>query len=301
MKNCPYCEAKILNNAKKCKYCWEVVVEEKTVRQCPYCEAEVSETAKKCKHCWEWINEIDENYNNEENNSITKKTTISLGKILKSFLISWIMIESFCFFVYLLCMSWSDYSETMDYLSTFMEMLIFIICFILLIIRTVKTYKILLSSNIKNLHFKSTTTVWWWWFIPIVFLYRPYQAVKDILKNFELKAWINRNYSIVLGRWIMNFVLAFWNRWYLQASTHYNYDRWIVLGIITSFCSIISYFLLIKIIERVNNAQEKIIQKYNETMETNNYLINRIRWAIIVVSFFALVFIFIYGIHSDFM
>lgn len=57
MKICPYCEAEIANNAKKCKYCGEIVVEEKEVRQCPYCEAELSETAKKCKYCGEWVDE----------------------------------------------------------------------------------------------------------------------------------------------------------------------------------------------------------------------------------------------------
>lgn len=59
MKSCPYCEAEIANSAKKCKYCWEVVVEKKEVRLCPYCEAEVSETAKKCRYCWEFLTEID--------------------------------------------------------------------------------------------------------------------------------------------------------------------------------------------------------------------------------------------------
>lgn len=57
MKTCPYCEAEIAHNAKKCKYCWEIVVEEKKARLCPYCEAEVPETAKKCRYCWEWIYE----------------------------------------------------------------------------------------------------------------------------------------------------------------------------------------------------------------------------------------------------
>ncbi len=57
MKVCPYCEAEIANNAKKCKYCGEIVVEEKEIRLCPYCEAELSETAKKCKYCGEWVDE----------------------------------------------------------------------------------------------------------------------------------------------------------------------------------------------------------------------------------------------------
>ena len=68
MKDCPYCEAKIPNNSVKCKYCWEVVVEEKKVRLCPYCEAEVSETAKKCKHCWERIYDIENQKGNENIN-----------------------------------------------------------------------------------------------------------------------------------------------------------------------------------------------------------------------------------------
>lgn len=68
MKDCPYCEGKIPNNAKKCKYCWEIVVEEKVGRQCPYCEAELSETAMKCKHCWEWVEE--KNLNKENGNRI---------------------------------------------------------------------------------------------------------------------------------------------------------------------------------------------------------------------------------------
>lgn len=55
MKTCPYCEAEIANNAKKCKHCWETVVEEKEVRLCPYCESELSDTAKKCKFCGEWL------------------------------------------------------------------------------------------------------------------------------------------------------------------------------------------------------------------------------------------------------
>ena len=44
MKTCPYCEAEIANNAKKCKHCRETVVEEKEVRLCPYCESELSDT-----------------------------------------------------------------------------------------------------------------------------------------------------------------------------------------------------------------------------------------------------------------
>ena len=62
MKICPYCEASIANNAKKCKHCWETV---KQIRLCPYCEAEVSETAKKCKHCWE---RLDESISSQNNN-----------------------------------------------------------------------------------------------------------------------------------------------------------------------------------------------------------------------------------------
>lgn len=67
MKICPYCEAEIANNAKKCKHCWEIVVEEKKVRQCPYCEAELSETAKKCKFCGEWLDKMLPNRQDEKN------------------------------------------------------------------------------------------------------------------------------------------------------------------------------------------------------------------------------------------
>ena len=76
MKSCPYCESEIANSAKKCKYCWEIVIEE-TVRLCPYCEAEVSETAKKCKCCWEWLNN---SQLKEKNNTSFSKSKIEIGK-----------------------------------------------------------------------------------------------------------------------------------------------------------------------------------------------------------------------------
>jgi preprotein translocase subunit SecG len=76
MKTCPYCLSEIANNAKKCKYCDEIVIEGKKVKLCPYCESEVSETARKCKHCWERINEKSEeqkSYTSNLNNKISNK------------------------------------------------------------------------------------------------------------------------------------------------------------------------------------------------------------------------------------
>ena len=64
MKTCQYCLSEIANNAKKCKYCDEIVMEEKKVKLCPYCESEISETARKCKYCWEWVNEQELNDEN---------------------------------------------------------------------------------------------------------------------------------------------------------------------------------------------------------------------------------------------
>lgn len=290
MKKCPYCEAEISNNAKKCKHCWEVVVEEKMVRQCPYCEAEVSETAKKCKHCWEWLNEIDENYNNEENNPITKKTTISLGNALKLFLVIWIMVELFCLFVYLNKIG-EEYEkiiklDNMDYRLAFPGFLSVIIIFILLVVRSVKTYKILLSSNTKKLQFKSTAAVWWWWFIPIVCLYRPYQAVKDILKNLELKNNLNSNTSIVWWWWAMFLFWSFLSRWYISYIWHGNYDT-MVLDIIIAIFSIIEYILLFKIIERVNIAQEKYMYNTCSTENKTSFIvwIIPIMFIIFMISF----------------
>jgi len=37
------------------------------MRKCPYCEAEVSETAKKCRYCWEFLIE------NNQKNSIASE------------------------------------------------------------------------------------------------------------------------------------------------------------------------------------------------------------------------------------
>ena len=74
MKTCPYCEAEITNNAKKCKHCWEIVINEPHKRLCPYCEGEVSDTAKKCKHCWEWLEDFDKKIQINEEKEGKKKT-----------------------------------------------------------------------------------------------------------------------------------------------------------------------------------------------------------------------------------
>lgn len=73
MKICPHCKSKVSDTAKKCKHCWEIVVEEKVGRQCPYCDAEVSETAKKCRFCWNWINEKEDILDNQSDRKISVK------------------------------------------------------------------------------------------------------------------------------------------------------------------------------------------------------------------------------------
>ena len=75
MKICPYCEAEIANNAKRCKYCNEIVIDEKKVKLCPYCESEISETAKKCRYCREWIDETNKVSNISQEDTVKESVT----------------------------------------------------------------------------------------------------------------------------------------------------------------------------------------------------------------------------------
>ena len=282
MKNCPYCEAEIPNNAKRCKHCWEVVIEEKILRQCPYCEAEVSETAKKCKYCWERLNEVDENHQNEENNFITKRTTISLGNALKMFLVIWIMFDFFSFFINIARFNPVTLEEKVRVNNVtqrlaFPEMLSVAIIYILLVVWSVKTYKILLVTNTKNLNFKSTISVCLWWIIPFISFVRPYHAVKDILKNLELKSHLNNSTSIVWWRWAIFLVWSFLSRWYLYVSGD---SEITVLNIMIAIFDIIWYALLFKIIERINIAQEKYIYNTHSTVSKTSLIV----WIMSVIS-----------------
>jgi len=97
MKTCPYCEAEIAHNAKKCKYCWEIVVEEKKARLCPYCEAELSETARKCKHCWEWVEEPEQSFErDEEKKENLNKKSIEVSQFQKKWLLKASWFRFFC-------------------------------------------------------------------------------------------------------------------------------------------------------------------------------------------------------------
>ncbi len=72
---------------------------------CPYCESEISNTAKKCKHCWEWvINKNNEKENNQviENwdNSKQKKEYYKrrINDII--WIIIWIILTLIIWFIY---------------------------------------------------------------------------------------------------------------------------------------------------------------------------------------------------------
>jgi len=226
---------------------------------CPYCESNLSETAKKCKFCWERIEKDEKTNKIEKNRKNYNKTTISLWNTLKILLILWIIIAVLSFFINIILYNWFD-SEGIENIGVFLvlpEIIIYFVLIVLLIVRSVKSYKILLSTYDANLHFEKASTVWWWWIIPIIKWYRPCQSVKDILKNFELRSWIDRKCSIVWRWWAIWLIWSFRDRGYLYL--HDETDL-LMLNIITSLFSIISYFLLIKIIVRVNKAQRTIEQ-----------------------------------------
>ena len=52
------------------------------MKSCPFCEWEISNTAKKCKHCWEWVVEKEIKITEEDEEDVlytsekTKKSTL---------------------------------------------------------------------------------------------------------------------------------------------------------------------------------------------------------------------------------
>jgi len=174
MKTCPYCESEIASNAKKCKYCWEIVVDERKIRLCPYCESEISDTAKKCKHCWEWLDEESiKSVKNDVSESFRKKPILqhkneknreeesSYWKIFWMKLLMWIpnylIILCICLFFYWIIWIihgisspayWFYKSLTYTDWYSVIWLLLFIISLIYLFAKTDKKYFFMFKSGI---------------------------------------------------------------------------------------------------------------------------------------------------------
>ena len=51
-KKCPFCDAEINLNAKKCRFCNNWIDDEV---ECPFCAEKIKASAKKCRYCGEWL------------------------------------------------------------------------------------------------------------------------------------------------------------------------------------------------------------------------------------------------------
>lgn len=86
------------------------------------------------------------------------------------------------------------------YLGIFIGLIQFIKGFVSYIKFTVKSYKILLKSNINDLSINNIQRVKRWWLCPIANLYKPYQVLRDIHKYVNLSIWKKWNNRLIIMR-----------------------------------------------------------------------------------------------------
>jgi hypothetical protein len=157
---------------------------------------------------------------------------------------------SFLFaFLWIIDVDNTDALTTLDVL----DRLCWLTVLILVIRRAYKAYKNLQLSWVEWLHFQKTGWLIRWWLIIIANRYMPYQIVRDLFKKYYQDE-----------KHIPRTLLWWW--WGLWVVSHLlityrpeDDESWFIFLIVIGF--IVSCFLLIQIIKKLNTVQQEILEE----------------------------------------
>ncbi len=107
-----------------------------------------------------------------------------------------------------------------------------------------------------------------YYFIPIINLYKPYQAMKEIWKvSTNPDNWQNESGSAILGWWwtlwlISNFLGQAVFRMSMQANTISSLQASTTVSIISGIFDIPMYLVAVSLISAIFTKQERLVKKY---------------------------------------
>lgn len=204
----------------------------KWYKECPFCANKIKEWAIKCKYCDETL--IKENSNLELWEEAKK---IEVIQYKKKCMAEWLYKWSIWMIILIWLSFFWGYTNKIFWASRLWIFWIMMWCRY--------SYKIILTLDDTNLHFKSS---WWptrWRICPVASFFIPYLAVLDIYTVYNKKsAIIPWWWWCFLGSHVINVIInyPYFNRW----------EIWILLYSMMAWLYISALILTMKIIKKTN-------------------------------------------------
>lgn len=166
--------------------------------------------------------------------------------------------------------SWMDYEWSwVETMINVLDLLLALVWLILVVIWLCKSYNILLKSWREWLYFKWTSAIGWWAFLPIVHLWYPYEAVRDVYKHFNAIVWKSFN-KWLLWRWrwlwIVRLILGrvfngeLWDELWDGGAFRITWLIWVVALFTSSI-------LFVKIVNKIVRAQKVYLKRTRQSLQ----------------------------------
>ena len=165
--------------------------------------------------------------------------------------------------------TWWEYEwSSVESIINVLDVVFAIVGLILVVIWLCRSYNILLKSGRDWLYFKWTSAIGWWAFLPIVHLWYPYKAVKDLYKHFNTIVWKSFNKGLLWRWWWMRIVRLVLGRvfnWELWNEL-WDWGAFWILRLMWVIAFIASSILFVKIVNKIIRAQKVYLKRTRQTL-----------------------------------